>query len=144
MTQCKNKICRRAIFSNQISVVTVAGVDTLVINIPTGNYADSGRYCLFLTQEIPAANWNSPVAISIGGVTTKVFPLVSCNCNQVIVKQLDNYMRYPVRVSTNGNGSFKILEGMRCCPTESPAFLTVPSTSTSPASRSNKTKEETT
>ena len=136
---CKHKICNRAIFSKSITLVTVNGVDTLVIDIPTGSYANCGRYCLFITQDIPAANWNVPVAISIGGVTTTVFPLVGCNCAQVIVKQLDTGVIYPVRVNTNGAGSFKVLDGMRCCPTTSPAFLSTPTAA--PAARTVKAKE---
>lgn len=125
-----NQICRRAIFSQSITLVTVDGTDTLVIDIPAGSYADGGRYCLFVTQAIPAANWNVPVAISIGGVTTTVFPLVGCNGAQIIVKQLNTGMRYPVRPSTIGTGSFRVLSGMRCCPTNSPAFLTTPAAAT--------------
>lgn len=129
---CKNRICRRAIFSNSITLVTVDGTDTLVIDIPAGTYENCGRYCLFVTQDIPPANWNVPVAISIGGVTTTVFPLVGCNCAQIIVKQLNTDMRYPVRVNTNGGGSFRVLEGMRCCPTTAPAVLTTPAAATTP------------
>lgn len=119
---CSNKICSRAIFSQSISLVTVGGVDTLLIDIPAAEYANGGRYCLFVTQAIPAANWNVPVAISIGGNTTTVYPLM-INGSQVIVKQLNTGWKYPVRVNTSGSGSFIVLEGMRCSPTTAPAFL---------------------
>ena len=76
---CNNtcKICPKAIYSNSVTIAAIAGTETLVIDIPAGYYPNGGQYCLFIIQSIPTtATINMPVAISIGGVTTTVYPLV--------------------------------------------------------------------
>ena len=51
-------------------LVPVGGVDTLVIDLPAGNYENCGQYCI-VVRTLPAnVTVNMPVAISIGGVTT--------------------------------------------------------------------------
>lgn len=104
---CNNtcKICPKAIYSNSVAVVSISGIETLVIDIPAGYYPNGGQYCLFIIQSIPAtATINMPVAISIGGVTTTVYPLVRCDCSQVTACGIRTRHRYTVRVSTNATG----------------------------------------
>ena len=72
MSNCINRQCRlcpNLVISDAVTVVTVDGVDTLVIDIPAGGcYCDNKRVCLVVAQTIPAtATINQPVAISIGG-----------------------------------------------------------------------------
>ena len=126
----ENSICKKAIFSTAVTVITVDGTDNLVIDIPTGTYFDGCQYCLFVTQAIPAtATINMPVSISIGGVTTTVYPLVRCDCAQVTACAIRTRKRYPVRVSTNATGGvFKVLCGLSCAPNNALASLPVAAT----------------
>lgn len=127
-----NRLCQKAIFSDSVTVVTVDGVDTLVIDIPSSTYRDNCRYCLFVIQSIPAtATINMPVAISIGGVTTTVYPLVRCNCSQVTACAIRTRHKYSVLVSTNAAGGvFKVLKGLSCAPNNALASLPIEPTVT--------------
>lgn len=120
-------ICNRTIISTAVSVVTVDDIDTLVIDIPQATYTDGYRYNLVVAQTIPdTATINMPVAISIGGVTTTVYPLVRCNCLQVTACSIRTYNQYPVLVSTNAtSGVFKVLKGLSCSPDNRLASLPI-------------------
>jgi hypothetical protein len=116
---CNNecKICRRAIYSNAVTVITIEGTDTLVIDIPAGFYGNNCKYCLFVIQTIPtAATINMPVAISIGGDTNTVYPLVRCDCAQATACQIRARRKYLVQVSTTATGGvFRAIKGLSCC-----------------------------
>lgn len=115
-----NRLCPRFIPSNSITIITVDGTDTLVIDIPAGTYNNNCQYCIFLLQTIPeAATVNMPVAISIGGVTTTVYPLVCCKtCIQATASQVRTRTRYCTKVQTNTvSGVFKAYSGLSVyCP----------------------------
>lgn len=132
---CKNscKLCPRLVISTSVTVVTVAGTDTLVIDIPAATYRDCERLCLVIAQAIPVtATIAMPVAISIGGDTTTVYPLVRCDCAQVTACAVRTRTRYPLRVSTNAvGGVFKVLKGLSCCPDTS--LATIPATTATAA-----------
>ena len=129
---CNNdcRICDRLIISTSVSVLTINSVDTLVINIPNQAYMDGCKYCIVIAQAIPAtATVNMPVAISIGGVTTTVYPLVKCDCSQVTACGIRTRTKYPVLVSTSAtSGVFKVLKNLCCCPTNH--LLSLPDTAT--------------
>lgn len=131
---CNNncKICYRAVFSQSVTVVTIDTVDTLVIDIPAGTYGNNCRYCLFVIQTIPeAATINMPVAISIGGDTTTVYPLTRCDCAQVAACAIRTRTKYPVIVSTSAtSGVFKVLKGLYCAPNNVLASLPVATATT--------------
>ena len=112
------KLCRNLIISTSVTVVTVDGVDTLVIDIPAGFYANCRKVCLVIAQTIPAtATINMPVAISIGGVTTTVYPIVGCDCAQVTACAIRTRTRYPLKISTNSTSAvFRSLGGLSCAP----------------------------
>ena len=123
MNNCSNncnRLCQRFIPSTSISVVTIGGTDTLVINIPAGTYANGCQYCIVTLQAIPtAATVNMPVAISIGGDTTTVYPLVSCkSCIQATASQVRARSRICTVVQTNTvSGVFKAFSGLSVyCP----------------------------
>ena len=123
MSNCNNncnKLCSKFIPSVSITVVTVNGADTLVIDIPSGTYSNGCQYCIFTLQAIPeAATVNMPVAISIGGDTTNVYPLVSCKtCIQATASQVRTRTRYCTIVQTNTvSGVFKAYSGLSVyCP----------------------------
>ena len=110
--------CSRKIFSDSVTVVTINTVDTLVIDVPEQTFRNCEKGCLVITQNIPAeATINMPVAISIGGVTTTVYPVLSCNCQQVTACALRTRRRYPFAVSTTSTGgAFKIRKNLSCAP----------------------------
>ena len=112
------RLCRNLIISQSVTVVTVDGTDTLVIDLPVGTYANGCKYCIVIAQAIPAtATINMPVAFSIGGVTTTVYPFTRCDCSQVTACAIRTRTRYSTIVSTNAiGGVFKSLGGLSCCP----------------------------
>lgn len=127
--QC-NTLCPNLIISTSVTVVTVDGTDTLLINIPTGSYRNGCKYCIVVAQAIPAtATINMPVAVSIGGDTTTVYPMTNKCCAQITACSIRTRTRYPVCVSTNATGgTFKVLSGLCCAPNNALASLPVPTT----------------
>lgn len=117
---CNNscKLCDRIVISSSVSLLTVDGVDTVVIDIPAATYKDGCKLCLVVAQTIPTtATIGAPVAISIGGVTTTVYPLTACDCAQVTACAIRTRTRYPLQVATNATGGvFKVLRGLSCAP----------------------------
>lgn len=121
MSNCINncKLCRNLVISTGVSIVTVDGVGTLVIDIPAGFYANCRKLCLVVAQSIPTtATIGMPVAISIGGDTTEVYPLVGKNCNQVTACAIRTRRKYPLKITTNSTSAvFVSLGGLSCAPT---------------------------
>lgn len=134
---CQNscKLCDNLIISQSVTVITIDGTDTLVIDLPARTYGDCCKYCIVIAQTIPTtATINMPVAFSIGGVTTTVYPFVRCDCSQVTACQIRTRTRYSTRVSTNSTGGvFKSLGGLSCCPTNNLQSLPVTTTTPAPA-----------
>ncbi len=136
MGNCNCQICKRLVISDSVTVVAVDGVDSLVINLPdpaivgTIPYVNHCKYCIVIAQTIPdTATINMPVAISIGGVTTTVYPLVNCNCMQVTACAIRTRRKYPVEVITSAvGGVFKVLNGLSCAPNNVLASLPVATT----------------
>lgn len=133
---CKNncKICDRLVISTSVTVAAVGGVDTVLIDIPAASYNDCQRLCLVIAQTIPdTATINAPVAITIGGDTTTVYPLVRCDCSQATACAIRTRTRYPLRVSTNATGAvFKALRGLSCCPDNRLQAIPAPAAATTP------------
>lgn len=122
------RLCRNLVISQSVTVVTVDGVDTLVIDLPVGTYGDCCKYCIVIAQTIPdTATINMPVAFSIGGDTTTVYPFVRCDCSQVTACAIRTRTRYSTIVSTSAaSGVFKSLGGLSCCPSNVLTSLPVP------------------
>ena len=129
---CKNSCneCVNKVFSSSITVLTVDGVDTLVIDVENQSFRNCQRGCIVLIQNIPdTATINMPVAISINGDTTTVYPVVTCNCSQVTACALRTRRRYPFTVSTTPTGGvFKILKNLSCRPNNNLESIPVVST----------------
>lgn len=125
-----NRLCPNLIISTSVTVVTVNGTDTLLINIPTGSYRNGCKYCIVVAQAIPAtATINMPVAVSIGGDTATVYPLTNRCCAQVTACAIRTRTRYPVCVSTGAaGGAFKVLSGLSCAPNNALESLPAPTT----------------
>lgn len=124
------KLCRNLVISTAVTVVTVDGVDTLVIDIPAGFYANCRKVCLVIAQTIPTtATIGMPVAISIGGDTTTVYPIVGCDCAQVTACAIRTRRKYPLRISTNATSAvFKSLGGLSCSPNNDLEVIPAPAT----------------
>lgn len=122
------KVCKNVIFSTGVTLETIDGTETLVVDIPDGTYGNCCQYCLILTQAIPLDTpISAPVAISIGGDITTVYPLVSCDCSQVTACAIRTRTKYPVIVSTNTiSGVFKVLRNLSCAPNNNLPSLPVP------------------
>lgn len=129
------KLCDKLIISQSVTVVTVDGTDTLVIDLPARFYGDSCKYCIIIAQTIPTtATIAMPVAFSIGGDTTTVYPFVRCDCSQITACGIRTRTRYSTRVSTNAvGGVFKSLGGTCACPTNNLESLPVPATTAAAA-----------
>lgn len=113
------RICDKIIISTAVTVVTIDGTDTLVIDIPANTYRDHCDFCLVVAQTIPlTATIGMPVSISIGGDTTTVYPLIRCNdCSQVTACAIRTRTPYPVIVATTPtSGVFKVLRNLSCSP----------------------------
>ena len=128
------RLCHRLAISDSVSVITVNGVDTLVIDIPSASYRDCEKVCIVVAQTIPTtATINMPVAISIGGVTTTVYPVVRCDCTQVTACAIRTRTRYSFCVNTTATGAvFKSLGGLCCSLNNALAAIPAPTT-TAPA-----------
>lgn len=124
------KLCKNLIISTAVTVVTVDGIDTLVVDLPSGTYGDGCKYCIVIAQTIPdTATINMPVVFSIGGVTSTLYPFVRCDCSQATACSIRTRTRYSTIVSTNAiGGVFKSLGGLSCCPNNALASLPVPTT----------------
>jgi hypothetical protein len=116
---CKNscKECSCKIFSQSVTLATIDGTDTVVINVPQQTFKNGCRGCLVIIQSIPTnATIATPVAITIGDDAT-TYPLVTNCCSPVTACRLRTRTRYPFVVSTNlTGGSFKILKNLSCGP----------------------------
>lgn len=126
------KLCKNLIISNSVTVITVDGTDTLVIDLPARAYNNGCKYCVVIAQTIPTtATIAMPVAFSVGGDTTTVFPFVRCDCSQITACAIRTRTRYSTIVSTNAvSGVFKSLGGLKCCPTTTLESLPVTTTTT--------------
>lgn len=126
---CNNncKICPNLVISTGVSVVTVDGTPTLVIDLPLANYGNLCKYCIVVAQAIPdTATINMPVAFSINGVTTTVYPFMNKNCVQVTACGVQTRTRYPVVVFTNTtSGVFRSVKCIQCYPANNLASLPV-------------------
>lgn len=129
MSNCiKNcRLCRNIVISTAVTVVTVAGVDTLVIDIPAGFYPDCRRVCLVVAQTIPTtATITMPVAISIGGDTTTVYPILNCDCTQVTACAIRTRTKYGLRINTSATSAvFKSINKLNCYPADTLAAIPV-------------------
>ena len=129
-TSCK--LCKNLVITQSATIVAVNGVDTLVFDLPARCYLDGCKVCIIIAQTLPAETTIvTPVAFSIGGDTTTVYPFVRCDCSQVTACAIRTRTRYSTCVSTNAvGGVFKSLGGLSCCPTNNLESLPVPATTT--------------
>lgn len=130
-----NRLCPNLIISTAVTLTTVSGTDTLLINIPEGTYKNGCKYCIVVAQNVPTTvPIGTPVAVSIGGNTSTVYPLTNRCCAQVTACAIRTRTRYPVCVSTSATGgTFKVLGGLSSAPNNALASLPVTTTTTATA-----------
>ena len=70
MSNCKNicRLCDRLIISRSVAVVTVGGVDTLVIDLPQRAYNNCEKYCIIVIMRV-----SGHLTASVGGNSVDVF-----------------------------------------------------------------------
>lgn len=140
--QC-DRLCPNTVISQSLTVVTVNGTDTLLIDIPAGTYANGCCYSLIIAQNRPTtATVDMPVAISINGNTTTVYPLV-CNrtCLQATACQISGRTRIKAIVQTNTTGGvFRACSGLGSCCYQ--RLTSLPVTTTTPATASTTDTSE--
>lgn len=132
--QCR--ICPRLIISTAVTVVTIDGTDTLVVDLPATTvvgatpYINHCKYCVVIAQAVPTtATINMPVSFSIGGDTTVVYPFLNCDCTQVTACAIQTRTKYPVLINTTATGGvFKTLRKLNCYPASVLATLPAPAT----------------
>lgn len=138
--QCKpNRLCSHYIISNSVTVVTVGGIDTLVIDLPSGTYNNCEKYCI-VVRALPTTGVmvNMPVAISIGGNTTTVYPLICGKTGlQTVGCQVSGRSCIKVCVRTNTTtGVFRAFDGLSAyCPD---VLASLPVATAIPASSSTR------
>lgn len=127
MSNCSNvcKLCDHLILSD--SVTFNATANALLIDIPAGTYYRGEKYCIVITEPIPEETTiTALVYISIGGVTTTLYPLVRSNCAQVTACSLRTRTRYATCVVTDtATGSFRLLGDVPCSPNAALASLPI-------------------
>lgn len=133
---CPNykRLCKRLVISTAVTFEN----NTLVINLPEGNYANNEKYCIVVAQNIPdTTTITAPVEISIGSGTT-TYPLVNCDCSNVYACSINRRTRYSVCVSTNiSSGVFKLLGRLPCSQcANNLASLPAPAPAAAPATQS--------
>lgn len=139
MSNCKNvcRLCNNFVTTDNVSVVTVGGVDTLVLDLPANipcGYTNCRKVCIAITQNIPAtATILMPVGISIGGDTTTVYPLLDECCQRITACGIRTRTRYATRVSTLSGGSFTMLGKVCCYPQNVVPSLPIPTATPAPA-----------
>ena len=111
---CKNicRLCKRLVISQ---AATFTG-GNLIINLPAGCFENCRKVCIIVAQNIPAATTiNAPVLITIG-TGTQLYPLIKCNCKQLLACGIRTRTRYCARVETTPTGGIFKLLGDTCCP----------------------------
>lgn len=132
MSTCTNvcKLCDRLIISD--AVTFDATTNTLIIDIPASTYFRGEKYCIVVAQAIPETTTiNAVVAISIGGDTTTLYPLVRSNCLQLTACSIRTRTRYATCVVTDSvSGTFRLLGDVPCSPNTALASLPIVATTT--------------
>lgn len=110
---CKSvcQLCKRLILSQAITFAD----NTLVINLPNGNYTNGEKYCIVLAQSIPdTTTISAPVVFTIGAGTT-TFPLTTRNCAAVTACGVRTRTKYSTCLVTSASGATFRMIGNPCC-----------------------------
>lgn len=117
--QCSNRLCSHYIISENTTVTPINGVSTLLIDLPAGTYGNCQKYCIVVRTLPDDVTVNMPVAITIDGVATSVYPLICSKTGlQAVGCQVRGRSRIQVCVQTSATGGvFRALCGLSAyCP----------------------------
>ena len=106
------RLCKRLIISQAVTFID----NTLVINIPSGSYANNEKYCFVVAQSLPdTTTITAPVVITIGDDSTTTYPLLGCDCTAVTACAINTRTRYSVVVKTGvADGVFSLIGKLPC------------------------------
>lgn len=129
------KLCNNLIVSTAVTFSD----NTLIINIPQGNYQNCCKYCIVVAQNLPAETTiTAPVVITIGSGTT-TYPLLNCNCTPVYACAINTRTRYSTIVKTDiSSGSF-VLTGKIPCSSCNNVLVSLPAPATAAAAETEAT-----
>ena len=104
------RLCPRLLLSGTVTFVG----GNLVIDLPAGSYNAGQKYCIVVSEAIPATTLRgAPVYFTIGGGAV-LYPFVDCTGTQLTERDVDTRTKYSVVRNTTGpGGSFKLL-GKAC------------------------------
>lgn len=104
------RLCPRLVFSEDVTFTA----PNLIIDLPAGAYNNNQKYCIVITDAIPAETTReAPVFFTIGGGAV-LYPFVSCDGTQLTERNINTRTRYSVCVETTATGgSFRLL-GRAC------------------------------
>ena len=128
---CKSvcQVCKKLVISQAINFTD----NTLIVDLPAGNYQDGFKYCIIFSQNIPqTATIGSNVVFTIGSGTVQ-YPLVNRCCRPVTACGIRTRTKYSVVVETNASGAtFKMLGNPACSPSNNLTAIngTAPTTDT--------------
>lgn len=129
---CKNicRLCPKLILSTAVTFTAGTG---LIITIPEGSYGDCCKYCIVVSQAIPATTTiTAPVFIRIGDGAV-LYQLTQPCCDQVTACGIKARTKYCTRVHTSGDtGTFRLLERV-CCATNNLRAINGDGTPATPA-----------
>ena len=112
---CKSvcQVCKKLVISQAINFTD----NTLIVDLPAGNYQDGCKYCIIFAQNIPqTATIGSNVVFTIGSGTVQ-YPLVNRCCRPVTACGIRTRTKYSVVVETTASGAtFKMLGNPACSP----------------------------
>ena len=117
-------LCSHIVLSQNVTFEN----NTLLIDLPENAYENEQRYCIVIAQPIPdTTTISADVAITIGGDTTTVYPLVNNNCANIQAYQVATRTKYPTQVATNiGEVVFKLIQNINCFKCGSNAAAALP------------------
>lgn len=118
------RLCPRLVFSETVTFTA----PNLVIDLPAGAYNNGQKYCIVITDAIPAATTReAPVFFTIGGGAV-LYPFVSCDGSQITERSIGTRTRYSVCVDTTAtSGSFRLL-GKACVMTSNNSLAVIDGT----------------
>lgn len=133
-----NRLCPNYIISRSVTIVTVDGTDTVLIDLPLRAYGNCCTYTIIVAQPRPStATVDMPVAISINGVTTTVYPLICGKTGlQAVACQLDASGRQMIKVQVRtgvNSGIFRACQGLHSCCLITANSLPIETTPATPA-----------
>jgi len=121
------KMCKNLIISDS---VTYSATNGLLIDIPSGTYANGSTVCIVVADSIPTATpIGAAVSITIGGADTTLYPLLKRDGSQALAAQMRSRCRYCTTVQTTATGgSFRLAGALPCCEATGVApYIQVPS-----------------